>query len=192
SIMADTSPQNASMHLAKLIQAELVAVESQGRHKYYRLAGEEIAAAIEAIANLVPKSKAGQAVYEGHDHAMKYCRTCYNHLAGKVGVLVTESMLRKKIIRKEPENRYVLTKLGEDFFARLKIELESLKTQRRPLLRPCLDWTERTHHMAGLLGAAFLNKILADDWVRKVANSRAVIITAKGQKEFYERLEITV
>jgi len=123
---------------------------------------------------------------------VKYCRTCYDHLAGKVGVLVTQSMLRKKIIRKGPENRYGLTRQGEVFFSRLKIDIESLKTQRRQLLRPCLDWTERTHHMAGSLGAAFLHAILADDWVRKVSHSRAVIITAKGQKEFYDRLGIEV
>jgi hypothetical protein len=123
---------------------------------------------------------------------VKYCRTCYDHLAGKAGVLVTQSMLRKKIIRKGPENCYGLTKQGEDFFSHLKIDMESLKTQRRQLLRPCLDWTERTHHLAGSLGAAFLRTMLAEGWVRHERNSRALIITIKGRKEFYERLGIAL
>ncbi|GHN02302.1 putative HTH-type transcriptional regulator YdfF [Cytophagales bacterium WSM2-2] len=189
-LMTDTSPQNISMHVSKLLQADLLAVECQGRHKYYRLASAEVASAIEAIANLVPKVKVTQAV-NAHDHGLKHCRTCYDHLAGEVGVQLAETMLAKKLIKKDPAG-YQLTPAGRQFFEKLDIDVESLMKQRRPLLKPCLDWTERKHHVAGSLGAAWLSHMLKNDWLRKKKNSREVIVSAKGQKEFYERLRITV
>src|SRR3954468_4807136 len=94
-IAADTSPQNISMHLSKLVQAELLSVESQGRHKYYKFSSKDIAYAIEALANLVPQSKAMKTVKE---NSVTHCRTCYDHLAGKVGVSITDSLLQQKII----------------------------------------------------------------------------------------------
>jgi len=190
-IMADTSPQNASMHLAKLLNANLLAVEKQGRHKYYRLASDEVATAMEAIANLIPKEKTRQVVDDKDDHALKYCRTCYDHLAGKVAVTVVDAMVKQKLILKENQ-AFALSRKGEQFFTKLKVDLKKLEALRRPMLRPCLDWTERRHHLAGSLGAEFLKLILSADWIRRVKNSRAVVITAKGQKEFYEMLRVEV
>ena len=179
------------MHLAKLLNANLLAVEKQGRHKYYRLASDEVATAMEAIANLIPKEKTRQVVDDKDDHALKYCRTCYDHLAGKVAVTVVDAMVKQKLILKENQ-AFALSRKGEQFFTKLKVDLKKLEALRRPMLRPCLDWTERRHHLAGSLGAEFLKLILSADWIRRVKNSRAVVITAKGQKEFYEMLRVEV
>src|SRR5579871_4282291 len=131
-IMADTSPQNASMHLAKLLNANLLAVEKQGRHKYYRLASVEVATAMEAIANLIPKEKTRQVVDDKDDHALKYCRTCYDHLAGKVAVTVVDAMVKQKLILKENQ-AFALSRKGEQFFTKLKVDLKKLEALRRPM-----------------------------------------------------------
>ena len=182
-IAADTSPQNISMHLSKLVQAELLSVESQGRHKYYKFSNKDIAYAIEALANLIPPAKATKTIKE---NPVTHCRTCYDHLAGKMGVLITDSLLQQKII--DPD--FEVSKKGEKWFAAFGIDMDELRQQRRSFLRPCLDWSERRHHIAGSLAAALLDRMLEDDWMRRTKNSRAIVITAKGQKKMYEYFKI--
>lgn len=188
-INAETSPQNISMHLKKLIEADLLTVESQGRHKYYRLARPDIAYAMEAIANLIPNEKHKKIISNQDNSAIKYCRTCYDHLAGKVGVLITEALLEQQIIETN-RNIYNVTKKGDLFFSELEINIDELKKQRRIFAKPCLDWSERKHHLAGSLGAALLDKMLALGYIRKTMNSRAVIITSKGQTQLYDKLQV--
>lgn len=188
---ANTSPQNISMHLNKLIQADLLAVESQGRHKYYRFAKPEVAYAIEAIGSLVPNEQHKKIIADQANTAIKYCRTCYDHLAGKVGVLVTEALVKQQLIALNP-GTYDVTKKGRDFFAQLNISIDELIKQRRALAKPCLDWSERRHHLAGSLGAALLNRMLSLNYVRKTKNSRAMIITAKGQQQMYTLFKVVL
>jgi DNA-binding transcriptional ArsR family regulator len=190
-ICADTSPQNISMHLNKLAQADLLTIESQGRHKYYKISRPEVAYALEAIGNLIPNEKHRKIVSNKDNSAIKYCRTCYDHLAGKVGVLITEALLAQKILAVE-ENVYIVTKPGSSFFSALAIDVDELKKSRRTFAKPCLDWSERKHHLAGALGAALLNKMLSLDYIRRTKNSRAIIITSKGQTQLYDRFKITV
>lgn len=190
SMLADTSPQNASMHLAKLVQAELLRVSSQGRHRYYSFARDEVAYAIEALANLAPAPAAKKPLPEKAS-PIKHCRTCYDHLAGKTGVLITESLLTKAYLV-EQDNSYKVSDSGHQWFAELDIDTAALKKQRRVLARPCLDWSERRYHLAGSLGAALLDKMLEADWLRSVKNSRAVVITGKGQQQLYRLLGIEV
>jgi DNA-binding transcriptional ArsR family regulator len=191
-ITADTSPQNISMHLTKLVQADLLSVESQGRHKYYKFSRKEIAYAIEAMANLIPQPVAGKNNHLVNDLSpVKYCRTCYDHLAGRVGVLITDSLLKQKIINNS-NNTFEITRKGEKWFSALDIPINDLKLQRRSFIRPCLDWSERRNHMAGSLAASLLDKMLSSDWVRKVKNSREIIITAKGQKKMNEHFHLPV
>jgi DNA-binding transcriptional ArsR family regulator len=190
-IVADTSPQNISMHLTKLVQADLLTVESQGRHKYYKFSRKEIAYAIEALANLIPPTTTKQDVNKENHSAIRHCRTCYDHLAGKVGVALTDSFLQQKLII-ERGNVFELSSNGQDWFFELGIDIDELKQQRRSFLRPCLDWSERRHHIAGSLAAALLDKMLLSDWIRRTQNSRAIIITAKGKKEFYERFKLNI
>jgi DNA-binding transcriptional ArsR family regulator len=190
-ISADTSAQNISMHLTKLVQADLLSVESQGRHRYYKFSRKDIAYAIEAMATLVSPSTTKKIHAPEITSGIKYCRTCYDHLAGKAGVALTESLQQQKIIIVK-NNLFELSRKGEQWFAALGIDIPALQQQRRSFLRPCLDWSERRHHMAGSLAAALLDKMLSADWMRKIKNSRELIITAKGEKKLYEYLKLTI
>ena len=184
-IAADTSPQNISMHLTKLIQADLLSVESQGRHKYYKFARKDIAYAIEALASLIPPNISQKEVKISEEKPERFCRTCYDHLAGKVGVSITESLLEQRIILAHGSN-FEVSSDGEKWFLDFGIDVNILKKLRRAYLRPCLDWSERRYHMAGSLAAALLDKMLSDGWVRKTQNSRAIIITGKGRQKVSE------
>ncbi len=189
-IAADTSAPNISMHLAKLVQADLLSAESQGRHRYYKFARKEIAYAIEAMTHLIPYSKKQQPAEENMP-AIKQCRTCYDHLAGKTGVAITDSLLKQKLIIADNDN-FDLSLKGKKWFSNMGIDIESLQQQRRSFLRPCLDWSERRYHIAGSLAAALLSAMLLQDWIRRTKNSRAVVVTAKGQKNLYDHLRLVV
>jgi DNA-binding transcriptional ArsR family regulator len=190
-VCTETSPQNLSMHLSKLIQADLLAVESQGRHKYYRFARQEVAYAIEAISNLIPEENQKRMIIKDDNSAIRHCRTCYDHLAGKVGVMITESLLKQKMMVWQ-DKCFHITEAGEHFFAELNIDISTLEKQRRAFARPCLDWSERKHHLAGSVGAALLQQMEAMDWIRRSNQSRAVKITTKGQKELYRYFQMMV
>lgn len=189
SIFADTSAQNISMHLSRLVKADLLSVEKQGRHRYYRFSRQEVAYAIEALSNLVPGKSEERNMPVEADSAIRYCRTCYDHLAGKVGVAITGSLLRHQHIIQN-KNSFSLTNKGRKQFLDLGVDIASLEQQRRILLRPCLDWSERQYHLAGSLGASLLDIALSEGWMRRTRNSRAVIITAKGQKMLYTYFKI--
>ncbi|WDF61956.1 winged helix-turn-helix domain-containing protein [Flavobacterium sp. KACC 22758] len=187
--VVETSPQNISIHLSKLVNADLLTVESQGRHKYYKLLNPEIAGVIEGIANLVPKER--QKKVTDNNSGIKYCRTCYDHLAGKIGVEITAKLIDKKYIVLDNKS-FLVTDEGKTFFEDLGIDLEALKKQKRIFAKPCLDWSERKHHFSGSLAAALLNKMFEMDWIRRIDNSRAVSITANGQKALYDKLKLIV
>jgi DNA-binding transcriptional ArsR family regulator len=188
---AEVSPQSASMHLGKLVQAGWLSVEHQGRHRYYQLATREVAYAIEAIANLLPADKRDPIAAPLSNGHIKYCRSCYDHLAGRTGVAVTDAMLRKNLLQLA-DGRFEVTGAGVKWLAALEIDVEELKSLRRAFAKPCLDWSERRHHLAGSLGAALLEKMLADDWLRRVRHSRAIVVTAKGEKKFSQLLGLTI
>jgi DNA-binding transcriptional ArsR family regulator len=188
-ITADTSPQNISMHLAKLLQSDLLSVERQGRHRYYRFSRKEIAYAIEAMASLVPHSADRKTLHTEDITAIKYCRTCYDHLAGKIGVAITDSLLQQHILVKRNDIFEIPVK-GEKWFSGLGINIDELKVQRRSLIRPCLDWSERRDHIAGSLAAAMLDLMISADWLRRTKNSRAVLITGIGQKKMHQYLKL--
>lgn len=190
-ISANTSPQNISMHLSKLVQAGLLSVESQGRHRYYKFSRKEIAYAIEAMTSLIPYPASKSTSQPKDICAIKYCRTCYDHLAGKVGVLITDSLLQQKIII-DRSAIFKVSKKGEKWFSGLGIDMDELQQQRRSIIRPCLDWSERRHHIAGSLAASLLDKMLFSDWVRRTKNSREIVITAKGRKKLYEHFNLSV
>ncbi|HEX4852512.1 MAG TPA: helix-turn-helix transcriptional regulator, partial [Puia sp.] len=181
-IAAETSPQNMSMHISKLLQAGLLQTQHQGRHRYYSFANNEVAYAIEALANVTANNGSIQEEFETEKSGIKYCRTCYDHLAGKVAVDMTDTFLQRKLILLN-KNEFVLTKKGKNWFADHGIEVDTLSEGRRSLIRPCLDWSERRFHLAGSLGAAVLKKMEKEDWIRRKRNTRAVVITGKGQRK---------
>ena len=189
-IVTDTSAQNMSMHLNKLVKAQLLSVEKQGRHKYYRIYNQDVAYAVEAMTNLIPQKRQPHEDRE-IDSGIKYCRTCYDHLAGKIGVSITEKLVADKLIELK-DKTYVITEKGIDFFEALNISIDQLQKQRRSFARPCLDWSERKYHLAGALGAAFLNKMVELDWLRREQDTRVMIPTAKGSNEIYKMLKIKI
>jgi len=190
-IVANTSPQNISMHLGKLLEANLLSVEKQGRHKYYRFSGKEVAYAVEAIVNLIPKPDVSSKSKPENYPPIKFCRSCYDHLAGKIGVAVTDSLLLQKLII-EKNNTFEISSKGEKWFSDFGINLEEAKKQKRIFLKPCLDWSERRNHIAGSIGTLLLNKMLDEDWIRRTASSRAITVTGKGEKQLFKYFEIIV
>ena len=190
-IAVETSAQNISMHLGKLLDANLICVEKQGRHKYYRFSNKEIAYAIEAMANLIPKSEVSIKKKSEEYPPVKYCRTCYDHLAGKIGVALADSLLEQKIII-EKNGIFEISPQGKKWFTDFGINLENAQKQKRIFLKPCLDWSERRNHIAGSIGALLLDKMISEDWLRRNKNSRAVTITGKGEKELLKNFKIVV
>jgi DNA-binding transcriptional ArsR family regulator len=180
-ICADVSPQSASNHLKKLVDADILKVEKQGRHRYYRFASPDAAYAIESLANLLPSEKESLKKEIPDPIGAAYARTCYDHLAGRLGVRITDALLDKGFIKTAGE-KYDITEDGIDWFESLDIDITILKSKRRSFAHPCLDWTERRHHLAGALGAALLDKMISKGWIRKQRNSREVDITYVGQK----------
>jgi DNA-binding transcriptional ArsR family regulator len=189
-IVADVSPTAASNHLTKLLEAALVKVETQGRHRYFSFAKPEVAYAVESLASLASENDGGLKKIETQE-GIKYCRTCYDHLAGLVGVRITEALENKNIIVKS-EAHYTITKKGWAWLEDFGITEEVLSNRRRAVTRQCLDWSERRPHLAGQLGAALLEKMLEKKWLRKVKFSRELIVTSKGSEEIYELLKIRI
>lgn len=188
---ADTSSQNISIHISKLVQAGLLAVEKQGRHKYYCLSGSEVATAVESLGSLIPTVPHKKITLHPNVLAVKQCRTCYDHMAGHLGVMINDYLLQEQILH--PAGReYVLTTRGTDFFNDFGIDLIAAQQNRRMFARPCLDWSERKNHLAGALGAAMLHTMLAKNWVRKVEHTRALMITAIGESKIYDLFKVSI
>ena len=190
-LAADTSSPNISMHLAKLVQAGLLVVESQGRHRYYRFSRDEIAYAVEAMSTLIPHPAGSDKTDQPVMPAIKQCRTCYDHVAGKTGMAITDGLLSQRMMVSNNAG-FDLSAKGSKWFTGMGIDIEALRGQRRILLRPCLDWSERRYHIGGSVAAALLNMMIAEHWIRKNRNSRAVVITAKGRKSIYDHLKLLV
>jgi DNA-binding transcriptional ArsR family regulator len=167
---AGVTPQTASAHLRKLVAARMLAWESRGRFKHFRLAGAEVADAVEALCQLGPDAMPGR-VLTAAAREIRFARCCYDHLAGQLGVAVTER----------------LPALGAQIFAALDIDLGALQTLRRPLSRCCIDWTEQRPHLGGALGAALLHAYKEKRWLLPVNDSRKLDVTPQGRSAFVER-----
>lgn len=173
----------ASSHLGKLTSGGLLSVASQGRHRYYRLASPEVANMIEAISG-VAHAVGPRRVRPGpRDAAMREARICYDHMAGEQGVALFDGLLARGVIEADGD-AIKLVAGGENFFEAIGIDVGALRKRTRPLCRACLDWSERRTHLAGALGAAILDKMLADKWVRRQPDSRAISFTPPGRQKF--------
>ncbi|MFC3326659.1 ArsR/SmtB family transcription factor [Mesorhizobium cantuariense] len=178
---AGVSLPTASSHLGKLMEGGLLTVASQGRHRYYGLAGPQVAGMIEAITG-VAASVGPQRVRPGpRDGAMRVARVCYDHLAGEQAVAMLDRLVDKNVlVRDDKEIR--LGPSAASHFAAIGIDVYT--RPRRPVCRACLDWSVRRSHLAGTLGAAILDKILAEKWARREKDSRAVIFSPPGKQAF--------
>ncbi|RWO60606.1 winged helix-turn-helix domain-containing protein [Mesorhizobium sp.] len=178
---AGVSLPTASSHLSKLMEGGLLTLASQGRHRYYGLAGPQVAGMIEAITG-VAAAVGPQRVRPGpRDAAMRVARVCYDHLAGEQAVAMLDRLVaRQVLLRDDKEIR--LGPSAASHFAAIGINVES--KARRPVCRACLDWSVRRSHLAGTLGAAILDKILLEKWARREKDSRAVIFSPMGKQAF--------
>ncbi len=185
------TPQTASGHLSRLTEAKLVEVEKQGRHRYYRLANEHVAHVLEALAVLAVHGPPRHRPTGPRDDAMRFARTCYDHLAGRVGVTLTQSLLGKGYL-KESKDGFEITPKGEIKLEKLGLDQATLHTGRRAVVSRCLDWSERTPHIGGALGAALLKELEARDWIRRAQGTRAVILTQAGKTGLREQFGISL
>lgn len=188
-LVSDLSPSSVSNHLSKLLSGNILRVDVQGRHRYYSFANSDVAYAVESLANLANENLPPKLNKKLIKTGVKYCRTCYDHLAGYVGVTITEAMVEQGFLVKS-ENIYLVTKKGWDWFLQFGISENSLEKSRRPLTRQCLDWSERRPHLAGHLGAIFLEKMLENNWLKKVKFSREIVITSKGSQSINDLLGV--
>ena len=180
---AGVSPQTASAHLAKLVEGGLLILKTQGRHRYYALSGPEVVHALEALAVIAPSARARTPRAPAIAVDLHSARTCYDHLAGKLGVSLTQALLDAEILHLEEQNQcYQVTTSGVSFLSDFGIDLEKLRLQHRAFARPCLDWSERRDHLAGSLGAALCGRLFQLNWLEKRPSERAVQVTEPGSE----------
>ena len=177
---AGISRSLASAHLKKLVSGGLVRAQRSGRQQLYSIASEPVADALEILILLAPATKARSLGDASRARSLRWARMCYDHLAGAVGVSVTEALIGRGLIG-ERDGGYVLAPGGAAEFSRLGIHVDRLEQRTRPLLRPCLDWSERRYHLAGSLGAALTRSMLEHRWITTREASRIVTVTETGE-----------
>jgi DNA-binding transcriptional ArsR family regulator len=177
---AGVTPSTASSHLAQLEHAGLIAIVKQGRHRYVRIAGDEIATTLETLMGLAARSTAERVRTGPRDEGLRRARVCYDHLAGDRAVQLLGLLRAKRYVRDDGES-LALTPAGTRWCAAIGIDVDAFTT-RRPLLRPCLDWSERRTHLAGALGAALLDRMFALRLARREPRGRAVVFSPRGER----------
>lgn len=191
---AGVARSTASEHLARLTDAGLVLAESHGRHRYFRLAGPHVAELLEALARAAPAAPITSLRDDTRANAVRAARTCYDHLAGRLGTGLMAALLergilaggdgtfdprRERLVSQASVVDYRLTEAGAQQLAALGIDVNRLPA-RRPLIRYCVDWSEQRHHLAGALGAALADRLFGLRWIRRADRGRAVFVTKAG------------
>lgn len=200
SVLADeagVAASTASAHLSRLVKGGMLRVERHGRHRYFRLAGPEVGELMEALARISPPAPVRSLKQGSKAHAVRFARTCYDHLAGMLGTQLMAALLERELLTGgdgvfDPEAAeadrlaapgfdldYRLTPAGVRELEGFGIDFDSLP-KRRPLIRYCVDWSEQRHHLAGSLGAAIAARMIELRWVRRAQRSRAVHVTDEG------------
>jgi DNA-binding transcriptional ArsR family regulator len=169
----------ASAHLKKLTVGGLVRAEHRGRQQLYSIADGQVAEALEILQLLAPTTPVRSLRGSTRMRNLRWARTCYDHLAGVTGVAVTEALAAREAIG-ERDGAWVLGSGGPRVFGEVGIDVDDVPRRTRPLLRPCMDWTERRHHLAGGLGAAVTTELTRRGWVRRQDGSRIVTLTPAG------------
>ncbi len=189
-LLANVSAQSASAHLLKMVSGGLLKVRSSGRHRYYALAGPDVAHAIEALGTIATVPCSSAVLQSGNELEIRKARSCYDHLAGRIAVEMAKALEALKIIRVSGDRDYALGRDGRAWFANLGIDADALRHARRSFARQCLDWTERRPHLAGALGAALCARTLALGWFARQRKQRALRVTHKGARELQARFGI--
>ncbi|GAA2064988.1 winged helix-turn-helix domain-containing protein [Catenulispora yoronensis] len=187
---AGVAPSTTTEHLNALVAGGLLAEERQGRHRYVRLADQQVAELVESLAAVAPPRPPAPPrtlSVDSRRRALAHARTCYDHLAGQVGVAIADAMTERGLV--DWDHGLRLTPAGEQWLADLAIEIPA--GTGRPALRPCLDWTERRSHLAGAVGAALCRHALDAGWIKRVGGSRAVLVTPAGRELLGARLGLS-
>lgn len=192
------APSTMSEHLTRLVDGGVLARERQGRHAYVRIADPEVARLLEELGaraawpgpadSGAPSRRTGGLRAHSAGRALARGRTCYDHLAGRLGVAITDAMTERGLLRQDAG--FALTDEGVAWLTGLGADLDARPSSRRPTARPCLDWTERRHHLAGTAGAELCRLVLARAWATRIGTSRAVKVTALGERELHRVLGI--
>jgi len=185
---AGVDPATATGHLQRLLGDGLVDVAAQGRHRYFRLRGPDVAGLVEQLM-VVSGSDGGTAAAPGEP--IRAARFCYDHLAGRLGTTLADALVRRGVLA-HAGGTFVVTDGGEAWFGALGVEVEPLRRARRTFARACLDWSERTDHLAGAVGAALAERMLELGWIERVRRSRVVTVTDAGRRELRARLGVVV
>lgn len=179
--VAGVTKQTISAHLAKLVDAGLLAVEAQGRHRYFRLADDDVAQLLESLMNVAFRTGALRLRSSPREPALRKARVCYDHLAGELGVLMYERLLARGAFAPDAAGLR-LTDAGSAIVACIGVDLAAANGTRRAFCRTCLDWSERRHHLAGTLGDALLARFEELGWARRSLDSRVVAFSAAGER----------
>jgi DNA-binding transcriptional ArsR family regulator len=181
--IAGVTRQTISGHLAKLLDAGLLAVERQGRHRYFRLADRDVAQLLESLMGVAFRTGSLRLRPGPREPALRKARVCYDHLAGELGVLMYEGLIHRRVLAGGDEGLR-LTRSGSAWLASFGIDAEAVAGQRRAICRPCLDWGERRHHLGGAVGAALLARLYELRWASHAKGSRIVSFTPRGEQAF--------
>jgi DNA-binding transcriptional ArsR family regulator len=188
---AGVSPQTTSGHLAKLTEARLLALEKQGRHRYYRLADPLVGRMMEGIMAVAANAPPRHRPPSRFDDALRTARTCYDHFAGRLGVGLADALRERGHVVLGDEGGEV-TPSGVEFLARFGVDLDQARRRRRAFCRPCLDWTERRPHLAGAVAAALATRCFDLGWFKRQRDSRALAITEAGRRGLDEVFGLTL
>jgi DNA-binding transcriptional ArsR family regulator len=188
-LKAGVAPSTASEHLTLLERGGLVVIERRGSRRIVRLGGPEVAHALEALSTIAPKRAQIGLRRTERARALAAARTCYDHLAGALGVALTYALCRRELL--QPSD-LALTSSGERELHAFGIDVERLRRGPRPLTRACLDWSEQRYHVAGALGAALCSEIIARGWVERMPEPRAVRVTSIGERGLAEAFGVVL
>ena len=187
-MVGGVSPSTASVHLARLAAERLVRTDSQGRHRYHRLAGADVARALEAL--MAVGGGARERFTPTTPSRLRAARTCYDHMAGEVAVSLHDRLCELRWLSSDTDGAYDLSREGEARLRALGIDLETARARRRRFAYACIDWSERRPHIGGALGAALLAWALGRRWVVPELDSRALSVTAFGRREMRVRFGV--
>jgi DNA-binding transcriptional ArsR family regulator len=182
---ANVTPQTTSAHLGKLLAARMLVLTKQGRHRYYQLAGPQVGQMLEGIMNVAANGPPRFQPRSKLDETLRHARTCYDHIAGVLGVALAERLTEREFVILGEEAGEV-TPAGITFLSKLGVDLARARSKRRIFCRPCLDWTERRPHIGGAIGAALANRCFELKWIERVRDSRALLVTPIGRRGLME------
>ena len=176
------APSTASGHLSRLLAGGLLSVETKGRERRYRLSSPAVATALEAQSRVAPPQEIRSLRGADRSAAIRAARTCYDHLAGRLGVDLTEALVRDRTLVLRDVS-YELTPRGAETMAALGVDVDAARSRKRAFARACLDWSERRPHLAGSLGAALADALLVNGWLSRRPNDRGLSVTPRGRTE---------